>query len=390
MSNTCRASIVINNYNYGRFLADAIESALAQSHKDIEVIVVDDGSTDDSRQVMSRYADRITAVCKANGGQASAYNAGFAASRGDIVCFLDADDTLNETAIAEAAAAFEDSHLVNVEWQLQIVDGLGEATGKFVPEKRLPDGNLRELSILIGPLYDWWFTPPSSGNCYSRRFLQETMPVPEPPFCHGADVYLTILAPIYGEVHRLAEPQGTYRIHGKNNYFGRALDSNRLRDYVQRFENCCEQLQKHFAAMGVEVDVETWKQRNFNYLWPTRLLQAKSDLKAVVPAGGSYALIDGNEWADTEPIEDRHVISFTTNAEEDKGPPVDDEAAIAQLESHRRRGVKYLIFWWTCFWWLDHYQAFKRHLYSRFPCVLQNDRLIVFEITKGAPVVALT
>jgi glycosyltransferase involved in cell wall biosynthesis len=386
MSSACRASIVINNYNYGRYLADAIESALAQSHEDTEVIVVDDGSTDDSRQAMNRYADRITAVCKTNGGQASAFNTGFAASRGDIVCFLDADDTLYENAIAQAAAAFQDPRLVKVEWQLQIVDGHREAAGKFVPEKRLPDGNLRELSILNGPLYDWWFTPPSSGNCYSRRFLQQAMPVPEPPFRHGADVYLTILAPIYGEVHRLSDPQGTYRIHEKNNYFGRVLDSNRLRDYIERFENCCEQLQQHLAAMRVEVDVDNWKQRNFNYLWPTRLLQAKSDLKAVVPAGGSYALIDGNEWAGTELIEERHVISFTENAEEDKGPPADDQAAIAQLERHRDHGVTYLILWWTCFWWLDHYQAFKRHLFSRFPCVLQNDRLIVFEIAKGAPV----
>jgi glycosyltransferase involved in cell wall biosynthesis len=390
MSSACSASVVINNYNYGRFIADAIESALAQSHEDTEVIVVDDGSTDNSRLIMDRYADRIIALCKSNGGQASAYNAGFAASRGDIVCFLDADDTLSETAIEHAAAAFQNAMPVKIEWQLKVVDRHGDITGDVVPEKRMPDGDLRERSISDGPIYDWWFTPPSSGNCYSRRFLQQTMPAPEPPFRHGADVYLTILAPIYGGIHRLTEPQGTYRVHEKNNYFGRALNSNRLLDYIQRFENCCEQLHNHLAAMGVEVDIDKWKQRNFNYLWPTRLLRAKSDLKDVVPPGGSYALIDGNEWADTEPLEDRHVISFTANAGEDNGPPADDQAAIAQLEIHRRRGVKYLILWWTSFWWLDHYQAFRRHLFSRFPCVLQNDRVIVFEIAKGAPVNVLT
>ena len=76
-------SIVINNYNYGRFVGSAIESALEQSYSNTEVIVVDDGSTDTSREVIASFGDRIGAVLKANGGQASAYNAGFAASKGD-------------------------------------------------------------------------------------------------------------------------------------------------------------------------------------------------------------------------------------------------------------------------------------------------------------------
>ena len=122
MSENPKTSIIINNYNYGRFLADAIESALAQTYQNTEIIVVDDGSTDESRDLIGRYGNRIIAVLKGNGGQASAYNAGFAVATGDIVCFLDSDDTLSETAMTEAAAAFQDSQLVKVEWQLEIMD----------------------------------------------------------------------------------------------------------------------------------------------------------------------------------------------------------------------------------------------------------------------------
>src|SRR4051812_16040279 len=93
------ASIIINNYNYGHFLRDAIDSALAQTYPCTEVIVVDDGSTDDSREVIAGYGQRVTAVFKENGGQASAFNAGFAASRGEVVVFLDADDTLLPNAM---------------------------------------------------------------------------------------------------------------------------------------------------------------------------------------------------------------------------------------------------------------------------------------------------
>jgi glycosyltransferase involved in cell wall biosynthesis len=85
-------SILINNYNYGRFISEAIESALAQTYEHIEIVVVDDGSTDDSLEVIARYAHRVRLVAKENGGQASAFNAGFAASMGEVICFLDSDD----------------------------------------------------------------------------------------------------------------------------------------------------------------------------------------------------------------------------------------------------------------------------------------------------------
>ena len=75
-------SIIVNNYNYERFVAQAIESALQQTYSPVEVIVVDDGSVDHSREIIQGYGGRIQPVLKENGGQASALNAGFAASRG--------------------------------------------------------------------------------------------------------------------------------------------------------------------------------------------------------------------------------------------------------------------------------------------------------------------
>lgn len=85
-------SILINNYNYGRFLEEAIASALSQDYAHVEVIVVDDGSTDDSRDVIARFGDSLTTVFQPNAGQAAAFNSGYAVSRGDIICLLDADD----------------------------------------------------------------------------------------------------------------------------------------------------------------------------------------------------------------------------------------------------------------------------------------------------------
>jgi glycosyltransferase involved in cell wall biosynthesis len=100
------ASILINNYNYARFLDEAIGSALGQTYPSKEIIVVDDGSTDNSREIISRYGDRIIPILKENGGQASAFNAGVARCQGDILCFLDSDDFFHPDKLERVAAAF--------------------------------------------------------------------------------------------------------------------------------------------------------------------------------------------------------------------------------------------------------------------------------------------
>jgi len=78
-------SVVIANYNYGRFLRQAVESALTQDWPHVEVIVVDDGSTDNSAEVIGSFGEAITAIFKENGGQREANNVGFAKSSGDVV-----------------------------------------------------------------------------------------------------------------------------------------------------------------------------------------------------------------------------------------------------------------------------------------------------------------
>jgi glycosyltransferase involved in cell wall biosynthesis len=90
-----RVSIIITCYNYARFVAEAIDSALAQSYPNIEIIVVDDGSTDDTPDVLKQYDQKVTCLRVANGGVVRARNLGFEHSTGDFVCFLDADDKLH-------------------------------------------------------------------------------------------------------------------------------------------------------------------------------------------------------------------------------------------------------------------------------------------------------
>src|SRR5438105_6923580 len=111
-------SIIITSYNYARFLTECIDSALAQTHQPCEVIVVDDGSTDDSPQIIGGYGNRVKAVLKSNQGPASSWNLGFELSRGEFVLFLDSDDALLPTAVAAALPLFDAPDVVRMQWPL--------------------------------------------------------------------------------------------------------------------------------------------------------------------------------------------------------------------------------------------------------------------------------
>ena len=119
-------SIIIDNFNYARFVSSAIDSALAQSYAPVEVIVVDDGSTDNSRDVIATYGDRISTIFKLNGGHASAFNAGFRASHGSIVMFLDADDLLLPNAVEEVVREWHPG-VAKAQFVLAHIDADGRA-----------------------------------------------------------------------------------------------------------------------------------------------------------------------------------------------------------------------------------------------------------------------
>jgi hypothetical protein len=203
-------SIIIDNYNYEAFLADAIDSALAQTYPKVEVIVVDDGSTDGSRDVLERYEGRITAILKSNGGQASALNLGFEHSSGDLILFLDSDDMLAPTAADEVVKAWRPS-LAKIQYPMRVIDRHGKPMGRLMPRAPLGEGRLDQIMLDAG----YYICPPTSGNVWAKPILKQLLPVPELEWPH-VDAYLHTLAPFFGEVGVIKEPLAGYRVHGES------------------------------------------------------------------------------------------------------------------------------------------------------------------------------
>lgn len=100
-------SVVIPCHNHGRFLGQAIESVMRQAPRNVEIVVVDDGSTDNTREVMTRYP-AVRGIAQANAGLAAARNVGLRASRGHYVVFLDADDLLLPGAVESGVRLLEE------------------------------------------------------------------------------------------------------------------------------------------------------------------------------------------------------------------------------------------------------------------------------------------
>jgi glycosyltransferase involved in cell wall biosynthesis len=100
-------SVIIRSHNYGRYLPEAIDSALSQTYPSLEVIVVDDGSTDDSVAAAARYGDRIHLLTQANEGVERASNRAVTESHGELISFLDADDAFEPTYVATLVSALK-------------------------------------------------------------------------------------------------------------------------------------------------------------------------------------------------------------------------------------------------------------------------------------------
>ncbi len=225
-------SVVITSFNYARFLRTTIDSVIAQEYPRIEIIVVDDGSTDESPSIIRSYGDRVKAILKPNGGQGSACNLGFAASRGDLVLFLDSDDWYYPHAVARVVEAAR-SGAVLIQFRLDVVDEAGTRVGQIPPPRvRLDSGDVVPQLLSFGHFVG----TVTSGNAFRRDALERVLPLPESIFTASPDGYLINTIPFLGRVEAITEPLGSFRLHGSNRHevrAGKRIDMARVRNRVE-------------------------------------------------------------------------------------------------------------------------------------------------------------
>jgi glycosyltransferase involved in cell wall biosynthesis len=205
--------VLVDTYNYGHFIEEAIDSVLSQDFPpdQMEILVVDDGSVDDTADRVRRYGDRIQFFSKPNGGQASAFNFGIARARGEIVAFLDGDDYWLPDKLQRVVDEFEKYPELGMVYhnffcmrgpspdQLPF-SGLAGVSG-FLPANR--------KSLLGFDLY------PTATLAFRRSVLERLLPVPESLIVQ-ADAHLTACVIFLAPIVYIDQPLAVYRVHADN------------------------------------------------------------------------------------------------------------------------------------------------------------------------------
>jgi glycosyltransferase involved in cell wall biosynthesis len=221
LSDRPKVSVLVSNYNYAEYIAEAIGSVLEQTYENFELIIVDDGSTDNSREVISGYClrdPRIFLIAKENGGQASGFNAAFAASTGELICFLDADDIYRPTKLACTVDMHRQAPDAGVGvHRIQRVNKNRQPQGVWPLGSTLPHGWLAEQILLDGGVLG--YMPPTAGLSLHRNVAERIFPLPESyPLTMAADQVIIRLAPLLTSIVRSQEVLAEYRLHGTNSF----------------------------------------------------------------------------------------------------------------------------------------------------------------------------
>ncbi|HEX7034917.1 MAG TPA: glycosyltransferase [Pseudomonadales bacterium] len=195
-------TVAIPAYNHGRYLAEAIDSVLGQDYPAVEIIVIDDGSTDETPEVLARYAGRVEAVSQANAGQSETINRAWRRARGEVVAYLSADDRLKPHAVSTAVAALRaDATLVMVYGDFDLID----PESRHVRRVRAPEFEYRALvSDLV--------CPPGPG-AFVRRSAVERAGGWDPSLKQSPDFEFWLRVGLLGRCARIPDALADLRVH---------------------------------------------------------------------------------------------------------------------------------------------------------------------------------
>ena len=226
-------SIIITCFNYDRYIATAIDSALSQKMSNVEIIVVDDGSCDNSWSVITSYGSAITAIKIENQGQMQSSLRGFLSASGAFIYFLDGDDYLKNESLSQILGLLT-GNISKVQFMLTPVDQFGDKIGHPFPDLKTST----ETSSLIRSinLRGYYSSPPTSGNIFHRSVFDHVFSnTKRLNYERGIDGVALLLAPFIGNVLSLDRPLAYYRVHSANQSAFSVLTSSRMDGYRNRF-----------------------------------------------------------------------------------------------------------------------------------------------------------
>lgn len=204
-------SVIIPAYNCGHFIGAAIESVLRQTYPEefMEVIVVDDGSTDNTADILRRFGERIIRIHQENRGIASARNRGIAVAKGEVVTFIDADDLWHADRLEKVVNAFLKNERTGIVYHpIELLDSDGHIVCEnFLGALGYCEGLRGDVTrdIITGRIFCG-----GSSFAFRKAILKKVFPLPE-DIKRGVDYYMTVLASCDSIAEYIPEVLGAYR-----------------------------------------------------------------------------------------------------------------------------------------------------------------------------------
>jgi glycosyltransferase involved in cell wall biosynthesis len=238
-----KLAVVISCWNYADYVTDAIDSVLRQGRRDCELVVIDDGSTDNSWAEICRTG--VRAYRMANGGQRLACLRGLRETTAPFVLFLDADDELLPGALTEVLWHL-DNDVAKLQFPLLRVDAHRRVISGPVPQ--LADSRGRQLAEDVLRHGDYT-SPPTSGNVFRRDVCEL---IEDADYERAVDGVILFVAPFMGDVISLSRPLGLYRVHDRNDScVGKELNPIPLKREADRFKDRLEHLRRILGDKGL-------------------------------------------------------------------------------------------------------------------------------------------
>jgi len=206
---TPKVSVVIPTYNHARYLPYALDSVIKQSHANLEVIVIDDGSTDGTFKVVKPYRSKINYIYKANGGTPSALNLGLSVATGKYICWLSADDALLEDKVSKQVRVMESDPSLGFSYTSFIVIDANGTKQYDVNSAYYPNKQEMVTKLMKGCFINGSSVMMTSTALKIVGYFDEGLPQ-----AHDYDLWFRFLR--HYSCGFLAEPLLAYRWHGEN------------------------------------------------------------------------------------------------------------------------------------------------------------------------------
>lgn len=246
-------SIVVPAYNHADYLSEAIDSVLAQDYPHVELIVIDDGSTDGTRAVLEKYGERFAWWSQPNSGQALTLNAGWRRARGSVLGYLSADDVLRTSAVRRAVEVLEARPDVGgVYCDYELIDPRSRAV-RTVRTRDFDYGQMvRDVECIIGP------------GAFFRRYVFEQTGGWSADFRQSPDLDFWLRAGLVAEFQRIPDVLAAFRVHEQSQTFAVAD--------VPRAEESIAIIERLFARLDLPDSLRPYRKRAlaFSYIRAAR------------------------------------------------------------------------------------------------------------------------